>query len=231
MYIVEGNIGTGKSTFLKLVAQHLPHISVILEPRHHWQSDDGESLLGNFYQDPHRWAYTMETLAMICRVREHVAEQQHLAPNRIMERSIYSGHYCFAQNDFDNGFMTPVEWFAYNQWFNFLVPNKCKPPLGFIYLKTDPEVSYERIKKRNRGSETGISLDYLKQIDACHNKFLIEKDGILPSLKNVPVLTLACNTEFETDQQTLSKHLQLLTSFLQETQLAKALSSQVITSF
>lgn len=218
MYIVEGNIGTGKSTFLSLIAQHLPHISVVYEPRHHWQSEDGESLLENFYKDPHRWAYTIETLAMIYRVREHLTEQQNPSPNRIMERSIYSGHYCFAQNDFASGFMTDVEWSAYNQWFNFLVPNKCKPPLGFIYLQSDPQVSYARIQKRNRGSENTISLDYLQQIDAYHTQFLLKKENVLPELKDVPALVLECNTEFETDPKALAAHLSRVDSFVRDTQ-------------
>lgn len=223
MYIVEGNIGAGKSTFLKLVADHLPHIQVVLEPRQYWQNDDGtESLLTKFYQDPQRWAYTMETFTMVCRVKEHLIEQQNANPNRIMERSIYSGNYCFAKNDFDNGFMDPVEWSLYTQWFNLLVVNKCKPPLGFIYLQTNPKVSYERIRKRARSSETSIPLEYLQQIDACHRAFLLEKTGVLPQLKNIPVLTLDCNEEFESSPKKLAAHLERVKEFLALTQLTSA---------
>jgi len=32
MYIVEGNIGAGKSTFLKLLSQHVPQVTVVQEP-------------------------------------------------------------------------------------------------------------------------------------------------------------------------------------------------------
>ena len=105
MYILEGNIGAGKSTFLTLLAKHLPHICVTLEPMHNWQKQIyGQSLLANFYQDPKRWAYTLETLAMFCRVREHMEEQKKEDTIQITERSIYSGHYCFAQNDYESGF-------------------------------------------------------------------------------------------------------------------------------
>ena len=37
MYILEGNIGAGKSTFLHLVKQQLPDISIALEPMDNWQ--------------------------------------------------------------------------------------------------------------------------------------------------------------------------------------------------
>jgi deoxyadenosine/deoxycytidine kinase len=229
VYIVEGNIGAGKSTFLNLVADKLSHINVVLEPRQYWQNDDGtESLLTKFYHDPTRWAYTMETFTMVCRVKEHLIEQQNSNPNRIMERSIYSGNYCFAKNDFDNGFMNPIEWSLYTQWFNLLVINKCKPPLGFIYLQTDPEVSYERIRKRARSSETSISLDYLKQIDACHRAFLLKKEDVLPQLKDIPVLALDCNEEFEADPKKLAKHVEQVNEFLMKTQLSTATQKDIL---
>ncbi len=75
MYIVEGNIGAGKSTFLKIIHEQIQHITVSFEPLHNWQSKVyGQSLLSNFYQDTKRWAFTMETFAMICRAREHMHE-------------------------------------------------------------------------------------------------------------------------------------------------------------
>jgi deoxyadenosine/deoxycytidine kinase len=216
MYIIEGNIGSGKSTFLKLVSEHFPHISPVFEPRHHWQDEGGDSLLTNFYQNPKRWAYTLETLTMVCRVREHQKWHNSPAPV-VMERSIYSGHYCFAQNDFDNGFMNAIEWDTYNQWFNFLVNGRCNPPRGFIYLKTTPEVAHERIQKRSRSSEAGIPLEYLKQIHDCHIKFLVDKKNVLPELQSVPVLVLESDAEFEKDSAVLSEHLAKVADFFKKT--------------
>ena len=63
MYIVEGNIGAGKSTFLQLIDTHMPDVSVALEPVNNWQNQIyGQSLLTNFYKNPKPWAYTLETL-------------------------------------------------------------------------------------------------------------------------------------------------------------------------
>ncbi len=219
MYIVEGNIGAGKSTFLKLIDEYVDHISVAFEPLHNWQSQVyGQSLLANFYQDTKRWAFTMETFAMICRVREHIHEQQQKNPNRIMERSIYSGHYCFSVNGYKQGFISDLEWGLYMQWFNFMIPNKCQPPLGFIYLKTDPEVAYARLKKRNRLAEKKISLTYLKQIHEHHETFLIEKEGLLPELKTVPVLILDCNEEFESNPAKQHELFEQVQNFMLQTQ-------------
>lgn len=215
MYIVEGNIGSGKSTFLKLVNEHMPKVSIAYEPLQDWQNqDNGQSLLENFYQDPKRWAYSMETLAMICRARDHMKEQENFSNYRLVERSIYSGHYCFSYNSYKHGFMNDLEWKIYLSWFNFLILNKCKSPLGFIYLKVDPEVAFERIKKRGRSGESKISLDYLKQIDTCHENFLIEKKDLLPDLLGTPVLVLNCNEEFENDSIELEAHLDKIKKFM-----------------
>jgi deoxyguanosine kinase len=220
MYLVEGNIGAGKSTFLSVIAQHLPYASVCMEPREQWQQENGQSILEHFYKDPHRWAYTMETLAMIWRVKNHILEQQHASPFRVMERSVYSGHYVFAHNDYEQGFLTDLEWSLYLQFFNFMVPQACRAPQGFIYLRTEPEIAYERMKVRSRGSESTVPLEYLQQIDAKHRSFLLDKKGVLPELEAVPVLVLDCNQEFERDVEQQKKLMAKVEAFLQETQMA-----------
>ena len=215
MYFVEGPIGAGKTTFLRLIKEKLPELAVVFEPLHSWDSNQyGESLLSHFYQDPQRWAYTMETLAMACRVQEHLKEQQNPNPFRLMERSIYSGHYIFATNGYQNGFFTELEWQVYLQWFNFLIAGRCKSPQGFIYLKVEPEIAYERIKKRNREAEKTITLEYIQQIHKCHEDFLVHKKGLLEELKDVPVLILDCNDEFEADTEKFSSHAGQVSKFV-----------------
>ena len=215
MFIVEGNIGAGKSTFLTMVAKAAPHISVVLEPLHNWQRQtQGQSLLLNFMNNPGRWSYTMETLTMMCRVKDHLQEQSNPNPSRLMERSIYSGHYCFALTGYESGFMTGVEWQMYHEWFTFLVPTKCRPPQGFIYLKLDPEVAFNRIAKRNREGEQKITLDYLKAIDQKHDDFLIRKKNILPELELVPVLTVDVNKDFEMDAEHFEQMLFQIEEFM-----------------
>lgn len=216
MYIVEGNIGAGKSTFLSLVKEHISAIDVVPEPLHTWQSEEhGLSLLHNFYQDPQRWGFSMETFTMASRVIEHLKDQEHINSNRLMERSIFSGHYCFAKNSYESGFLTTFEWNVYTSWFNLLIPSKCALPSGFIYLRVSPEIAYERLKKRSRSGEEQIPLAYLQQLHACHDKFLLEKKEILPALAQVPVLVLDCDQEFEREPKLLAKHLKSLCTFMQ----------------
>lgn len=218
MYIVEGNIGVGKSTFLELISKHIPQIDVVKEPKNNWINQIfGQSLLENFYKEPKRWAYTMETLAMICRSRDHISEQHKSDQVVVMERSIYSGHYCFAINGFHSGFFTPIEWDIYNKWADFILTQKCLPPKGFIYLKATPQVCMERIRKRNRISEKKITISYIKQLDHWHEKFLAKKEEVTDNIKDVPVLTLNCNQDFLENEQNMQKMLVMLQNFIEKT--------------
>lgn len=218
MYILEGNIGVGKSTFLKLIAKLCPEIDVIQEPKEAWSgATHGKSLLSNFYNDPSRWAYTMETLTMKSRVNDHLREQANNNPNRIMERSVYSGHYCFAKNGADQGFLSELEWKLYSQWVDFLVKGQCKIPRGFVYLKAEPDICLTRIYKRNRLGEENIPLNYLQQIHNLHDKFLLEKEDLFEELKSVPVLIIDCNSEFANNENLMNEHVARVRSFLKET--------------
>ena len=215
MYILEGNIGAGKSTLLDLIKQHMPYIEVVQEPVNTWSDTSTEhSLLAQFCNDMPRWSYSMETYTMFCRIQEHLRVQENKNPFKLMERSLYSGNYCFAKNGHLQGYMSDIEWNIYNQWFNFLVPQKCSAPLGFIYLQTDPTICYERTKKRNRLGEENIPLVYFKELHAQHEDFLIKKTGILDQLKNIPVLILDGSVDFESNKDHLKDCLDKIDEFL-----------------
>jgi deoxyadenosine/deoxycytidine kinase len=216
MYIIEGNIGAGKSTFLKLIKRYKPSMEVVFEPIDTWHTrQDGQSLLKHFYDNPYRWAYTMETLAMRCRVAEHLKEQKKTTISRLVERSIYSGHYCFAYNGYINSYFTDLEWQLYLEWFTSLTSEHCKPPHGFIYLKTDPEIAYQRVRQRNRVGEDTITPAYINQIHTRHEEFLVTKEIVTPDLKKVPVIIIECNEDFEQNLHTFLKQAQLVEDFIE----------------
>lgn len=227
MFIVEGNIGTGKTTFLKALQRSLLHVTVTLEAVDYWQNEsNGQSILQNFYESPQRWAYSMETIALKIRIQEHIAQQQSILPN-VVERSIYSGYHCFARNSFEQGFLNQLEWNIYNEWFNFLTAKNCLPPQGFIYLRADPKLSYDRTIKRKRGAEDSISFDYMQQIHDKHEAFLIDKAYVHPSILHTPVLILDCDYDLLTDQKKLLDYVQLVQQFIQ-THSQKMLHAQVM---
>src|SRR3989339_352860 len=205
-FVVEGNIGAGKSTFLRLMGQQL-NAELAFEPHEAWQNIEGENLLDAFYKDGKRWAYTFQTYAFITRVisvEQHARLTQH--PFLLVERSVFADRYCFAQNAHEIGLMNDLEWALYKDWFSWFVENRVDKPHGFIYLRTDPRICFERLTKRNRFEEKLVELDYLTLIHNRHESWLVHKKEIAPVIRDVPVLILDCDEDFE-NNSVLQKEL------------------------
>ncbi len=217
-FIIEGNIGAGKSTFLRLIQSRV-NAQIVYEPCAQWQNvaGSGHNLLEKFYNDTPRWAYTFQTFAFVSRLVEQSKQMVYNTSGlQILERSVFSDRYCFAHNAHAAGLMSDLEWTLYKEWFNWLVDQYVPHPTGFIYLQTDPEVCFERLKKRGRSEESVVALEYLQSLHACHEKWLIEKQDIAHYLHDVPVLVLDCNPEFEMDPERLAKHDKAIAEFIDQ---------------
>lgn len=218
LLMVEGNIGAGKSTFLKVIQKHLD-IDAIFEPTSKWQhQDDENNLLHLFYKDTPRWAYTFQSYAFITRVQTIINYRKNTKSNKpqLLERSVYCDRYCFAKNCYESGLMTALEWQIYKEWFAWLAESYSPRPNGFIYLKTTPEKCHERICKRDRHEEDTISLDYLKSLHNRHEEWLIEKKEVMKHIQNIPTLILDCNEEFENSEEVQKKHAQSIANFIKQ---------------
>jgi len=180
IYFVEGNIGTGKSTFLKMIENlNNPEYQVIYEPVDVWtkfKDSTGKNILQYFYEDPKRFAYTFQNTAFVSRV-EKLKEIDPTKKAIFIERSIWSDKNIFAKNCAQSGMMSEIEHMLYLKWFSWLEEHlNLQGDKHFVYLRCSPETSFERMKKRNRNEETGVSLEYLTQIHNKHEEWL--KDTI-----------------------------------------------------
>ena len=78
--------------------------------------------------------------------------------------------------------MSPSEFEVLDSWFEFL---KSCPSVDLgvdmvIYLRTSPEVAYQRLKARARSEEKLVPIEYLRELHDLHEKWLIEnKDSSL----------------------------------------------------
>ncbi|MFH1644359.1 MAG: deoxynucleoside kinase [bacterium] len=217
VFILEGNIGAGKSTFLALVKQYIKDIEIIFEPTDKWQKvgSDG-NLLDLFYKDTKRWAYTFQSYAFISRVQTQF-EYMTTKPNKnfFMERSVYCDRYCFAKNCFETGLMSALEWQIYKEWFSWLVESYMQKPAGFIYLQADPKICYERLKKRARSEEAGVPLEYLESLHKRHEDWLVDKKDIGTHISDIPVLVLNCDNDFENNLKMQKEHMLKVASFVE----------------
>lgn len=70
---IEGNIGSGKSTILKIIRECFPQLVILDEPLAEWQKV-GESgninLLGLYYDQPERWGFTFQIYAFMSRLNK-----------------------------------------------------------------------------------------------------------------------------------------------------------------
>lgn len=213
--VIEGNVGAGKSTFLKLIKDYF-HAQVVFEPHQKWQHEDSEhNLLAKFYTDTQRWAYTFQTYAFVTRVIE---QEKHARTNpfplQFLERSVFSDRYCFAKNAHERGHMNTLEWKLYTEWFSWLVDGYVQKPSAFVYLQVDPKTCFKRLQKRDRSEEATVTLEYLEQLHEKHEQWLLKKEGVADYLRDVPVLTLAAGDNFESDRNVLEKHVSQIATFL-----------------
>src|SRR3990167_696791 len=175
MIIIEGNVGVGKSTFLNYLKEQLD-VDVIYEPNNLWQDVEGHNLLEQFFLNEKRWAYTCQSYILQTRIDQLLEEL--CDPKRqfcLIERSVYSGRYCFAQVAKEIGWMNGLEWCLYKKYWDREISRIEQLPAGFIYLRTPAEVCFQRIQERGRFEEKPISLDYLKRIETKYENWFVHK--------------------------------------------------------
>merc|ERR1719315_121613 len=73
--------------------------------------------------------------------------------------------------------MADSEFEVLNSWFEFLQGSSNQVDLGIdliIYLRTSPEVAYQRLKARSRSEEKIVSIDYLRDLHDLHESWLVQ---------------------------------------------------------
>lgn len=208
VYFVEGNIGTGKSTFLEMIEKNFGDMyQVIYEPVDIWtnfKDSSGKNILQYFYEDQKRFAYTFQNTAFVSRV-EKLEEIDSSKEAIFIERSIWSDKNIFARNCFESGMLNEIEYKLYTKWFNWLEKNIRLGEYEFVYLKCDPETSFARMKNRKRAEESGVSFEYIQKIHQKHEEWM--KDLV----QDKPVTILNADCEFK-DQKIFEELLSFVLS-------------------
>lgn len=214
---IEGNIGAGKSTFLRVMESHFgaDNVEFIPEPVHLWTNCNGQNMLEAFYSDTQRYAYMFQSFAFVTRLMEQSKPQRKLI--RILERSGLSDH-CFAENCYENGLLNDVEYAAYETWYNYLVSNMPGAPDGLVYLRTTPKVCYERMSVRNRQEENGVPLTYLEQLHKRHENWL-PKSTCNDTILGLPFVTLNGDNDFENSEENQRILIEQVLSLVQRLQI------------
>ena len=179
--IVEGVIGAGKTTFSKELA-HAINGEWLREP----DEENGNPYLQLFYNDPKRWAFTMQMHLLNTRYRMHMHAQWYTLQqkkNIVLDRS-YFGDTAFAKLQIKGGTMTEAEFDTYamsyqNMTSSVLLPQVC------VYLDIEPSVAQDRVNKRmeiqtGRKCEKSIDLSYLENLKVEEEEVIenLQKSGV-----------------------------------------------------
>lgn len=187
---IEGNIGSGKSTFVEYCKNNLPEINnykivFVDEPVNLWEKikdKNGKNIIQNFYENQEKYAFPFQIIAFISRLmylknKINDSINELTEPNKkicvITERSIYTDCFVFAEMLKNTGKMNDICHEIYLQMFNEF--SKDFSLNSVIYINATPEKCYERINKRNRHGEENISLDYLFECHQMHEEYISVK--------------------------------------------------------
>jgi len=161
--LVAGNIGTGKTSLTERLAARLGWHAA-------YESVADNPYLADFYGDMRAWGFHLQVFFLGHRAAQHQALAQD-SRSAIIDRSIYEDAYIFARALFEIGNMTERDHLSYRRLFD-LVVNELPPPDLLIYLRAPVSVLMERIGKRGRDIESGISADYLALLDRYYEEWL-----------------------------------------------------------
>ena len=180
---IEGNIGSGKSTFVQILKEYMAEnysnelVFFLEEPVSTWQninSDDGKNIIECFYENQEKYSFSFQMLAYISRLALLKSAIEKGYKYIFTERCVYTDKNVFAKMLYDSGKIESINYQIYNKWFDYFINdiNNYK----YIYIKTDPNIAYERVTKRARVGEN-IPFEYLKQCSEYHDQWLEKIDS------------------------------------------------------
>lgn len=157
---IEGNIGSGKTSLCELLAKKYP-AQLILE------EFDDNPFLPYFYQNPERFAFTVELFFMAERHKQlsQITMQKDLFYEFTLADYSFWKTLIFARKNLDE-----KEYRLFQRLFNILNSTSPNPDL-LIYLHRTPEKLLYQIHQRDREYETQITASYLKMIQDSYFEF------------------------------------------------------------
>lgn len=111
---------------------------------------------------------------------------------KLMERSVYSARYCFVEKMERDGLMAAPAVAVMDKWFQYVTELPDTEVDLIVYLRTTPEIAYDRILKRNRSEEKTVPFEYIKTLHEIHEDWLYNK-----TLFKCPAPVLCLNADLD----------------------------------
>jgi len=211
---IDGNIGSGKSTFVEHLKTYYAaqssrcgmKICFLQEPVDIWNTitdKEGKTMIECYYATPEKYAFSFQMMAYISRLstlRKEVVKNYDFI---FTERCIFTDRNVFAKMLYDDGKINEIEYKIYNKWFDEFIED-C-PEIEYIYIKTTPEVAFDRIQKRARVGEN-IPLEYLTTCHEYHETWLE---------KHISKCTIDGNIDTAANPEMIPRWIRIIDNYIQ----------------
>jgi len=161
---VEGVIGVGKTTFARLLAEHID-AELILEPA------EENPFLPRFYKDRTRFAFQTQVFFLLSRYQQ----LGQLAARDLFKQRIVCDYIFDKDGLFASVNLSEPELLLYEKIVPLMKEKLPKPEL-VIYLQAGTDVLYDRIRKRGVPFERQITRDYLEDLNSAYNYYFFHYD-------------------------------------------------------
>lgn len=200
---VEGNIGCGKTTLLREMVERVSEwmavgedreLHTLPEPIDAWTNYQGINILKSYYDDPLKWAYPLESKVFEDMV-DGLLDIPHSTPDKrvvtLMERSLYAARHVFAEHCHQAATLSDADFNVLADRFEEYKKFLPKVYSLIIYLRSDPELAFRRVRERMRPEETNITLEYLQCLHRLYDDFMLNANRVYGV--NTPVIVVDAN--------------------------------------
>jgi deoxyadenosine/deoxycytidine kinase len=163
LVLVAGNIGTGKTSLAERLGARLGW-------RTSFESVADNPYLADFYGDMKQWSFHLQVFFLGHRAQQHL-ELAHSPQSAIADRSIYEDARIFARALHHLGNLSERDYQAYRRIFDLVVDGLPRPDL-LLYLNAPVPVLLERIHRRGRAIESGITAEYLSLLETFYVEWM-----------------------------------------------------------
>jgi len=195
--VVAGNIGAGKTSLTERIGARLGWWTG-------YESVSDNPYLSDFYGDMRTWSFHLQIFFLGHRAEQYLDAARD-PRSAILDRSIYEDAYIFARALHHMGNLSERDYLAYRRLFDIVVQGLPRPGL-LVYLKAPVPVLMERIHRRARNIETGITAEYLSLLDTFYDEWL-------KSFDLCPVLTIRTD---DLDYVHQPRHLETVAARIQD---------------
>tara|TARA_X000001036_G_scaffold169537_1_gene160427 strand:- start:131 stop:772 length:642 start_codon:yes stop_codon:yes gene_type:complete len=156
---IEGVIGVGKTSLANLLEEKL-NAKLVME------KFDENPFLGEFYNDPERYAFQTQLFFLLSRYRQ----QNDLRQTNVFNKLVITDYMFIKDRLFASLNLDDKEMSLYDSVAKILEKNIIQPDI-VIYLQADTSTLIKRISKRGRDFENKISPDYIEALNEVYNEY------------------------------------------------------------